>query len=353
VVEAVEAIAEVVSRQDHPRRAARWLAAAEAKREAMGAPVAPVDRNRYEAALDALRAALGEPVFAATWAEGRALPLEQAVAEALGEGAAPLPAAAAAPQPREAWRAFALGETRVRVGERTLADSDWTYAKAKELFFYLLTHPASGKAHIGLELWPDASPAQLRSAFHRTLHHLRRALGKAEWVVFENDAYALNRALGYWFDVQAFETHLAEARRALKSGVAPAARAEAVQHLEAALALYRGDFLADIDAGEWAIFQREELRRRNIEARLTLGELYFAEARYAQAADVYRRLIALDPYLETAHRELMRCLARQGETGQAVRHYQTLCQFLRDELRAQPAPETTLLFERLRRGDDV
>jgi DNA-binding SARP family transcriptional activator len=108
-----------------------------------------------------------------------------------------------------------------------------------------------------------------------------------------------------------------------------------------------------MDVGEWAIFQREELLRRSLEARLALGELYFAGARYAQAAEVYRRLVALDPYLETAHRELMRCLARQGETGQAVRHYQTLRQLLRDELKTQPAPETTLLFERLRRGDDV
>lgn len=353
MVETVEAIAEVLSWQGYPRLAARWLATAEAKREAMGAPVAPVDRNRYEHALAALRAALGEPVFATTWAEGRALSLEQAVAEALSEGAAssPSPAVEATLQPE--WRAFTLGETRVQVGEHVLTDADWTYTKAKELFFYLLTHPASSKAQIGLEMWPDASPAQLRSAFHRTLHYLRRALGKAEWVLFENDTYTLNRALGYWFDVQAFEANLADARRALKSGVTPAARAKIAQHLEEAVALYRGDFLADVDVGEWAIFQREELRRRGLEARLTLGELYFADAHYAQAADVYRRLIALDPYLETAHRELMRCLARQCETGQAVRHYQTLSRLLRDELNAQPAPETTLLFERLRRGDDI
>ncbi|MCC6188188.1 MAG: tetratricopeptide repeat protein, partial [Anaerolineales bacterium] len=353
MVEAVEAIAGVPSRQAQARCAARWLAAAEARRETLGAPVPPVDWPRRERARAALRAALGEAGFATAWAQGQALPLDQAVAEALGEEADALTAPAETAAPAVELRAFALGEARVQVAERTLSDADWTYAKSKELFFYLLTHSASSRAQIGLEVWPNASPQQLRSAFHRSMHHLRRALGKAEWVLFENDAYSLNRGLSYWFDAQAFESHLAQAEQALRPGATPAARAQAAEHLEAALTLYRGDFLADMDVGEWAIFQREELLRRGLEARLALGELYFAGARYAQAADVYRRLVALDPYLETAHRELMRCLARQGETGRAVRHYQALRQLLRDELNTQPAPETTLLFERLRRGDDV
>jgi hypothetical protein len=37
----------------------------------------------YEAALVALHAALGEDAFAAAWAEGRALPLDEAIALAL------------------------------------------------------------------------------------------------------------------------------------------------------------------------------------------------------------------------------------------------------------------------------
>lgn len=353
MVEVVEALASVSGRQGQPGRAVRWLAAAAARREAMDTPVSLPERGRYERTLAALRTAPGESAFAAAWREGQALDLEQVVAEALGEGSDTALPTAVESAPQLQWRAFALGTARVLVGERALTNADWTYAKAKELFFYLLTHPAATKAQIGLDLWPDASPAQLRSTFHRIMHCLRRALGRAEWILFENDAYTLNRALPHWFDVQAFEASLAEARRILKSAVTPAARARAAQCLEEALALYRGDFLADMDAGEWAIFQQEELRQRSIEASLTLGEIYFADARYAQAADVYRRLIALDPYLETAHRELMRCLARQGETAQAVRHYQTLSRLLHDELKTRPAPETTLLFERLRRGDDV
>jgi DNA-binding SARP family transcriptional activator len=217
----------------------------------------------------------------------------------------------------------------------------------------LLSVPPASKERIGVDLWPDAPPSQLRSTFHRTMHHVRRALGDSEWIRFEAGAYAVVHSPDLWYDVEAFGTELAAARRALTPGATLTARSQAIHHLEAALQLYRGDFLADLDVGEWAILLREDLRRRSLEARMTLGGLHFADARYANAADVYRELIAIDPYLEAAHRELMRCLARLGETGQAVRHYQTVSRLLYEELDTQPAPETSLLYERLRRGDDV
>jgi len=64
-------------------------------------------------------------------------------------------------------------------------------------------------------------------------------------------------------------------------------------------------------------------------------------------------LLALDNYLELAHRELMRCFARQGETSHAIQHYQHLREMLKRELQAEPSPETVLLYERIRQGDEV
>ena len=78
-----------------------------------------------------------------------------------------------------------------------------------------------------------------------------------------------------------------------------------------------------------------------------------ADARYADALEVYQRMLSADNLFEAAHRELMRCYARVGESNRALRHYQSLRRLLRAELAAEPSPETTLLFERLRRGDDI
>jgi len=49
----------------------------------MGTQLEPVERTGRAQDLAAMRAELGEAAFAAAWAEGRAMPLKQAVAYAL------------------------------------------------------------------------------------------------------------------------------------------------------------------------------------------------------------------------------------------------------------------------------
>jgi hypothetical protein len=76
----------VAGAQGHAERASRLGGAAEALRAAMRMPVSNRERTDLEHSIAALRAQLGEKVFAATWAAGRPMPIEQAVAYAL-EGA--------------------------------------------------------------------------------------------------------------------------------------------------------------------------------------------------------------------------------------------------------------------------
>jgi DNA-binding NarL/FixJ family response regulator len=54
--------------------------AAEALREAIGAPIPPVYRGAYERAVRAARAQCGEKAFAAAWTQGRTMPLEHILA---------------------------------------------------------------------------------------------------------------------------------------------------------------------------------------------------------------------------------------------------------------------------------
>jgi non-specific serine/threonine protein kinase len=350
-VEALEALAVLREHQGDRRRAAHLLAVVAGEREQMNAPALMTDRRRVEDTLARLRSALGERAAAQIQANARGVTLDQALAEVL-EVEPQESSAAAATEPE--LRVLALGPTKVIAGQRVVPTTGWTYAKAKELFFYFLAQPPASKAQIGLDLWPDASDAQLRSQFHRAMHYLRKALGRHEWIVFASDTYAFNRATPYWCDLHAFEAQVREARALLSAGLPPPAeQARAVACLEEATQLWRGDFLADLDAGEWAILRREELRQVFLLALLDLGQLHFVATRYASAAACYRRVLAHDNYLELAHRELMRCYARQGETSQALRHYHSLHTLLRDELGTSPSAETALLYERLRRGDDV
>jgi tetratricopeptide (TPR) repeat protein len=66
-------------------RAARLLGAGEALREALGLPATGWWRHPSERIREAVRAASLKAAFAAAWAEGQALPLEEAIAYALEE----------------------------------------------------------------------------------------------------------------------------------------------------------------------------------------------------------------------------------------------------------------------------
>jgi predicted ATPase/DNA-binding CsgD family transcriptional regulator len=86
LAEALEAIAAAAARLGEAERATRLWGAAGALRDVLGAPVPPPDRARVEAEASAARNRLGEAGFSAAMEQGRALSLEEAVAEASAIG---------------------------------------------------------------------------------------------------------------------------------------------------------------------------------------------------------------------------------------------------------------------------
>jgi predicted ATPase/DNA-binding CsgD family transcriptional regulator len=145
-------LASVAAARRRPERAARLGGAAEALLEAIGAVMSPIDRADYGPFIDAARDRLGAVSFAARWAEGQALPLEEAIAEALAgvtpaDGTTPVlgplaPAAGTELTPRELDVLHLLAEGR---SNRAIADA---------LFLSLPTvkgHVASILAKLGVE----------------------------------------------------------------------------------------------------------------------------------------------------------------------------------------------------------
>jgi len=82
----LEGSASLAAAEGEAVRAARLLGAAEALRETIGAPLLPPDLPDYQQTVAAVRASLAVEVFAEHWAKGRALTLEEAVAEARSNG---------------------------------------------------------------------------------------------------------------------------------------------------------------------------------------------------------------------------------------------------------------------------
>ncbi len=76
----LEGLAAVGAAEGDSADAARLLGAAEVLRETIGAPAGAYEEAIRLDTVAAVRQELGEDKFGAAWAEGRAMPLEQAVA---------------------------------------------------------------------------------------------------------------------------------------------------------------------------------------------------------------------------------------------------------------------------------
>jgi DNA-binding CsgD family transcriptional regulator len=86
VAECLEGFAALAVDSGRAERAARWLGTAQALREINGSAVEPVDFAIHASSLAAARKALGEAAFARAWDAGGAMPLQDAIDEAVAFG---------------------------------------------------------------------------------------------------------------------------------------------------------------------------------------------------------------------------------------------------------------------------
>jgi len=82
VVSAVEGFGLLAAAGGEPALTARLLGAAQAQLESFGTPRRPACQALLDRVLASARRTLGDDGFTAAWEEGRALPLEEAIAEA-------------------------------------------------------------------------------------------------------------------------------------------------------------------------------------------------------------------------------------------------------------------------------
>ncbi len=129
IAASLEGLAALEAAQGAPRHAARLWGAAEALREAIGAPIYPVYRASYEQALAHARATLGEQAFRNAWAEGRSMTPEQVLA-AREPGTIPA-GGPSVPQPPPATQmpAYPDGLTAREVEILRLLAQGWTDAQ--------------------------------------------------------------------------------------------------------------------------------------------------------------------------------------------------------------------------------
>jgi DNA-binding SARP family transcriptional activator len=231
---------------------------------------------------------------------------------------------------------------------------EWSSARIRSLFGYLLTHrqPWPAREVLMEVFWPEKSPKASRNSLNVAIHGLRCVLGQAKDVpviVYSGGTYRLHPDVRLWLDVEEFDKLVERGRLYEDAGE----NDQATAAYEFATGLYRGEFLADDPYDDWAALIRERLRLAYLDTLGRLSSLNFNAGRYAASANLSQRIIEQDPCREDAYRRLMRCYSRQGQPHLALIQYRACVRALESELGVEPDLATAKLHDQIRRHEPV
>jgi len=239
-----------------------------------------------------------------------------------------------------------LGPLEVRLGGRPVALAS---AKQRALLAALLLRADEAVSVERLidELWGEAPPRSAANALQVYVSQLRKTLG-ADVLVTQAPGYVARLAAGQ-LDAARFESLVDEGRRAMLSDEA----ATAATHLREALALWRGDCLAELElfgAASSAIARLQELRLA-VQEDLILAELSLGHP--AAIVATLEALVEEHPYRESLREHLMLALYRSGRQADALEAYRRARLTLVDDLGIEPGPELQSLQQAILRHDPV
>lgn len=226
--------------------------------------------------------------------------------------------------------ALSVGQASVKLATR----------KAELLLAYLvLAHPRPvSRNRLLTVLWPEADEARARSNLSTTLWRIQKALAESSVRVVSRRGWLSVDTDGLSADVMEFR-ELVE-----RKSLDPSRR---LADLERAVALYNGDLLDDVDE-EWCEADRTHLRLGYLGILKELLLLYKGLALYDKAIQLGRRIVALDPLDEGAHRELILLYHLIGDRSAALAQYRTINNTLQSELGISPEEQTLQLWRYIR-----
>ncbi|MCY1139235.1 BTAD domain-containing putative transcriptional regulator [Actinoplanes sp. Pm04-4] len=192
------------------------------------------------------------------------------------------------------------------------------------------------------DLYGENPPAGAVNAVQSSVSRLRREVP----ISYDGSGYRLDVGPDE-VDVHRFTRLAADGRSALRTGDFAAA----ASLLTEALALWRGEALADVRSAPFAVVaadRLEEQRRQAAEDRIE-AELHVRPS--ADAEGELRTLLALAPLREHTWALLMRALAAGGRPAEALAAFEEARRVLAESLGVDPSPELQAVHTGILRGD--
>ncbi len=239
-----------------------------------------------------------------------------------------------------------LGGLEVRLGERLI--TGFESSKVRALFAYLITQRdrSFSRDHLAALLWSERPDAAARRNLRQSIYNLKTALAGDDAgvspILARGGELQIDPRFDCWLDVEAF---IEARRRGVPGGsVVP-------HYLAGAVALYRGDLLAGFglkdcpDFEFWQLAEQERLRDLAVDTLRLLIDSYLSRGEFRLGIQYARRLVAIDPLSEHAHRALIHLYSLSGRRDLALAEYEQMRETLHRELGVEPLEETRELYE--------
>ncbi|MDQ6721069.1 MAG: AAA family ATPase, partial [Candidatus Dormibacteraeota bacterium] len=194
-------------------------------------------------------------------------------------------------------------------------------------------------------LWPDAPPARPSQQISVLVSRLRSVIG-TERLPRSDAGYQL---LADWIDLDVANHLASAAARRLAAQNYASARLAA----DAALALMRGELLADEPDSPWADEERAAVVKLGVEVRRTGARAALAIGDFTGAREMSEAVIAADPYDEGALQVFMAALAHSGQPGTALATFARARKRLREDLGVDPSPATDAVHKAILQGKPI
>ena len=195
-------------------------------------------------------------------------------------------------------------------------------------------------------IWADTPPAAADQLVRAYVSQLRTLLGGEATIATAASGYAIDVASGD-IDARRFESLVVEARRATTEQ----RPADALADYDDALALWRGDVLADTPVSGDARRSASRLEKLRVSAQEERVDAALALGRHHELIPELERRVAAEPFGERSRAQLMLALYRAGREADALVVYQDARRFTVGALGFEPGRELRQLHSRILRHD--
>lgn len=240
---------------------------------------------------------------------------------------------------------YLLGDINIIVEDEVVTEKLSSKAIALLCFLSVNKGKKFTRDKLASFFWNDVTIENARYNLRYSLWNIRKVINRGSQDIFlsTKDNCMINPDLDYYLDIHHYRDILNKYKF----------NDEAIESLEKAKELYRGEFLQEFylkncqDFNDWIFYERERCQKNHSELSYRLVALYLEKNQYEKAILILEEMLYINPFKEDVYLKLMEIYMKTNDRQAAIKQYERCEYVLRQELNIPPGEELKSLHKKL------